>query len=782
MLKNISLRVMQIIFLGCILFSLVIIIKPGASIFHHRLQLDSTQIKPDTGHVYRYPLKLNSFYLSPSGGVLFENDQQLSKDSSNKLIEVGNGLYSISDPQREAHYLYFAPTDNSDPRINGRTYTLYVPVVFLSRTMGISYLVIFSLLLLNSIVNLQNLDQSRPERWKGLLLWVILAAYLYVGLEWLFFITKPSFMDNLRIDQKIDLLLQTGFFLAFPVLLICLLLWGLDRLLLPKGRGGFMFILATFLPAAIFAGISLLLLDNFTYTLFRFGIVTTQGIWRLVYGGGFLVVLILFHRRILSALGLRSESSKPVSLSMFGVYSLSGLFTLSLVLVVIRLDFSSLISPQAMAVRSEGKQRPNIILMGGDGLDAAHLSAYGYERDTTPTLRQLADKSLVAENAFPNAAHSSGSVISILTSKLPTQTRVLYPPDILQEKDAYQHLPGILKREGYYTAELGVVHYVDAYTMNLRSGFDMVNNRSSEKTSLFQFLQGTAIDNTNYFASLLTERITERLKHIFYIQEMENPLTKVLAPSDYLEDEERVEKLIDIITTSEAPFFVHVHMMGSHGPDYYPFVQKYSLGKTQDGHWMTDFYDDAILSFDTYLRTVLDALEQSEKIDNTILIMYTDHGKGYQVDERIPLIINFPNGEHAGWIQVNVQNLDIAPTLLDYLGLPLPDWMGGQSLLQENLPPDRLIFATGTTSAKVMPGGNLVVEKVKPPFYQFSYFNIIQCDQTYRYDPDSRIWIAAEIVGHTAPCNAEDMLSLDEIKQELVDHLAENHFDVSTLP
>jgi hypothetical protein len=780
--KKLPLRLSHIIYLGLILVSLAIIIKPGASTFHYRLRIDPTQVMPDAGYAYRYPVKVNTFFFPPTGGVLLENNQQLSKDSSTLLTEVGEGRYFLTDPHKEAYYLYFAPQDNSDPRTNGNTYTLYLPVVFFSRAMGLFYLVIASFLLINPITDLRNLDPYRSAIWRRLFGWVILAAYIYVGLEWLFFITKPSFMDTLGAFQKIELLLQTGFLLAFPALLISLILWGLSHLPGIKAGQGILLALAAVLPAAIFAGLSMLLLDNFTYTLFKIGIVTTQGIWRLVYGGGFLLVVVLFHRRILISLGVWKASSKSISVPRIGEYVLPGLFALSLALVIIRLDFAALTNAQAIAVRADGQPYPNIILLGGDGLDAAHLSAYGYERNTTPTLKQLAAGALVAENAFPNAAHSSGSVISILTGKLPTQTRVLYPPDILQEKDAYQHLPGILKREGYYTAELGVVHYVDAYTMNMQEGFNMVNNRSAGETSLFQFLPGAAIDKTIYFASLLMERISERLKHIFYIQEMENPITKVLTPSDYLEDEERIEKLKEIINTTETPFFVHVHMMGTHGPDFYPSIQQYSLGKTQAEKWMADFYDDAILSFDAYLGSVVDALEQSGKINNTILIVYSDHGMKYVVHERIPLIFSFPNGEHAGRIQANVQNLDIAPTLLDYLGLPIPDWMGGESLLSANLPPDRLIFATGTSSAKIMSDGNLVVEKVTPPFYQFSYFSVVQCDQWFQVNIDSGHWMAEEVEGHTAPCKAEDMLSIEEIKQELAEHLAKNQFDVSTLP
>jgi hypothetical protein len=689
---------------------------------------------------------------------------------------------------------------------NSKFKPTYLPVSFLSRSMGSIYLVVLSLglcwylvgvfapnkrrafqvsikkggvELLNPISKPDILSRLHATIWKNLLLWLLLAAYVYIGFEWLFFATKPSFMDTMLMYHRLELLLQAGFFLAFPMLLMGSLLWVISRLLVNSRWNSYVVTLAVLLPAVPLAGITLLLVDNFTYTLFGSGIVTAQGPWRGVYGAGFLLVVLWLQRRILGALGLMGHHSKVASPPGYRVLGLTGLFVLSLVLVVSGLDFASNSGDQVMTGGSRGGQRTNIILLGGDGLDAASLSVYGYARDTTPALQGLVPEALVAENAFTNAAHSSGSVISILTSKTPIQTRVLYPPDILQEKDAYQHLPGILKREGYHTVEIGVAHYVDAYTMNLRDGFDLVNGRSAGEAGHIRLLQGGGLDNAIYFASLLAERITERLGHIFYLDEMVNPISKVLAPSDYVEDKARIEQLIDLIITSEEPFFVHVHLMGTHGPEFFPYIQKYSLGQTQREFWMTDFYDDAVLSFDAHLQRMLETLEQTGKIDETIVVVYTDHGMGYRVNGRIPLIIRFPHGEHAGRIQANVQNLDIAPTLLDYLGLPIPDWMVGLSLLQENFPSDRMIFGTG---AAAIQDDYLVAEQVKPPFYQFGYFNIVHCDQWYQVHVVWGHLSEGEIEGHTAPCSVDARLSWNQVKEVLVDYLAESQFDTATLP
>ena len=127
---------------------------------------------------------------------------------------------------------------------------------------------------------------------------------------------------------------------------------------------------------------------------------------------------------------------------------------------------------------------PNILLITGDGINASHTSLYGYERDTTPTLKALAATSLVAENAFPNSSNTMSGLLSIYTSKYPTQTRVLYAPDILKNADAYQHMPGILKSLGYYSAQFTHAYFADAYSMNMLSAFDIANGRT-ESVAVF---------------------------------------------------------------------------------------------------------------------------------------------------------------------------------------------------------------------------------------------------------------------------------------------------------
>jgi hypothetical protein len=623
--------------------------------------------------------------------------------------------------------------------------------------------------------------------WIFLLVLTFGAAYFYLIMEWVFFVTKPSFMDSMGWFDKFEIFLLSSFVLCVFSLVLVMTFAGVD-LLISKFRFTMLPIfIGTLIPTVILTAISLLLVDNFTYTVFKFGIVTSDGIIRYGYRLGFLILFIYINTRILRMMGLRGKPKPPFKVPRFILVVIAGMFMISTVIVLIRFGVSYSRNAQAVDLagdRNRFATRPNIILLGSDGLSASNLSVYGYERETTPVLKELAKTSLLAENAFANSPNSAGSITSILTGKPPAQTRVLYPPNILQGNNAYQHLPGILRNEGYYTVEIAVPYYVDAYKVNLLEGFAVVNERSIEESEVVRSAREMGFGENPYFVSLLAERITDRILHIFFIRKMENPFTIVTQPVRIKHDQEQINNLLGLIRESDDPLFVHVHLMGTHGARFDPDQRVFSKGKTQDEDWMIDFYDDSILNFDQYIGEVLEILEQTGKMDNTILIIFSDHPMQKNARWRVPLLIHFPNDEFAGRIETNVQNLDIATTILDYLGINQPEWMAGQSLLKDDILENEVIFSTGTSLVALIGQGRWSIEsaRVKPPFYHFSFFNLVNCHKWYWFNLSSLTWESGDVPGHTRPCSEDNLLTMDQIKEALAEYLFDNGFDISTLP
>jgi glucan phosphoethanolaminetransferase (alkaline phosphatase superfamily) len=813
-----------LILFGVAILSILLIIKPGASIFHIKQNVNIEEVKPHDGQAYRYPINLNSLIFPAEGGMLFEDGQLLERTYTAEVVKEGLGKYSLVDHEDGSYFLNFSASNNSNPLTNGKAYTLFFKVIFLSRPMGITMLGILILglvwflmfaykspvrrqalaaspsniwLVLNDflfqeipriltpITNPEMIINFRRRLWIDLITFSAGAAYFYVFMEWFFFVTKPSFMDLMSWFDKIEIFFVSSFTLAIISMALVIVLAGLDFLLSKIRINTLPIFLGTLIPSFILAAIFLLLVDNFTYTIFNFGIVSSVGIWRYAYGLGFLILFIYINSRILEALSLRGKPKPPLIIHRYGLTLIACLFIASAGFALTQYRIGSSENTKTISRVEDNNQaatRPNILIIGSDGLNASNLSVYGYERETTPALSELAKTSLVAENVFANASHSTGSVASILTGKPAAQTRVTHTTNILNGIDAYQHLPGILRNIGYHNVEIGVRKYVDAYNINMLDGFDTVNKRSFVESKPVRTARALGLGINAYFASGLVDRISDRLLHVFFIRKMENPYAIVTQPVGFQQDQDRLNQLVDLIKDTERPLFVHVHMIGTHGPLFSPEKQKFSVGKTQDEKWMTDFYDDSILAFDNYIGELVKALEENDKINNTILIIYTDHPMKYDIRLRIPLLIHFPNNQYAGQLKVNSQNLEIAPTILDYLGIQSPLWMEGQSLIEDAPQKNRLIFGT-STEPPVGLSENLIASILgKPPFYQFTYFIVIDCQKWHSLNLISMTWDSGIVAGHTNPCTEDSLLSMDQIKDALAEYLSTNGFDISTLP
>jgi hypothetical protein len=637
---------------------------------------------------------------------------------------------------------------------------------------------------------MKNPARSRLS-WRLLFLQTILAAFGYVFLEWVFFATKPSFMSALPLEKKLELLFLTGLLVSVPVLAAQSVLRVLGWIPGPTKRWGVFQLLGALIPAVLAAAITLLLIDNFTYTIWNFGIVTSQGALRAGYAVLSVALLALWYRQ--TVLNIRRPA--PDASGQRARFTLWQK-TLAAIVVILMIGMAGM-GIFRFATRSAAtggntaalQRQPNIILIGGDGMDAANMSLYGYTRPTTPRLDELASTGLLAENNFTNAAHTTGSVFSMLTGKYPAQTRLLYSPNILQGQNAFEHLPGILQRAGYSTVQITFPYYIDAYAVNMQEGFDRVNDRAIDQGGIFRLARQYHLEDAGYFLPRLWERIADRVLHIFFVRSMPDPYRTVLQKVDpnslqKMSDQQRVDEVIRLLHNADRPLFIHTHLMDTHGYKFFPRQRVFSAGEEQTRDWMPDFFDDAVLDFDAYVGEVVDALIREGMWDNTILVVYSDHADGWRTNDRIPLLFHFPNGEYAGRLRSNTQDLDVAPTLLDYLGMQAPSWMSGQSLLRGDPPATRPIISVGVVGVDCQPPDWWCVidqTKVKPPFFQFGTLQVVVCQKMYTLTLDSGRLVETPVEGHTAPCRETDLPSAEQVRQIMLDHLRKNGFNVYSL-
>jgi arylsulfatase A-like enzyme len=581
----------------------------------------------------------------------------------------------------------------------------------------------------------------------------ILAAYFHALMEWLFFVTQSSSLSTLSLLEKFKVLFSTGGVLAFLLLALLLIL------ILPSLKWKFL----GYIPAALMLSVTaMVMIDNFSYTVFKFGIVSVVGAWRLIYTVVFLLIFYWMFRFVQRQKLWKNASLLTLSLlaiSIVGIYSIYRS----------RSPYMSGFVPEA---REASTEYPNIIILGSDGLSASYLSAYGFEGNTTPFISELTKTSLVAENAFPNASSTTGSTTSALTGKMPAEVQVFRYPDILSQEDSFEHMPGILKHMGYKTVQIGTTYYVDAKKLNLLDGFEIVNNVSFENPLLDAIQPLLGNSSSAYFLQTVAERASDRLFHIFFVKEMENPFQQVNNPKFRMTDGERVDQIINLLETSDRPVFVFSHFMNTHGP-HFSSGDRASTEESEEEEkeWDVELYKEAIRSFDDNVRELYTYLEESGKLDNTIIVIYTDHGYRYVINQRIPLIIHFPNDEYAGPIKNNVQVIDLPATLLDYIDKDQPEWMTGTSLLQGEPPVMREIISTTAGSPK----------KIKPPFYQIKSLQFIVCQKWYSWNVQDNEFKTGEVKSHTAKCDPTLLPTDDEVQKKMLEFFKKYKYDTNSI-
>jgi arylsulfatase A-like enzyme/Tfp pilus assembly protein PilF len=284
----------------------------------------------------------------------------------------------------------------------------------------------------------------------------------------------------------------------------------------------------------------------------------------------------------------------------------------------------------------------NVVLITIDTLRADHLPAYGYTHISTPALDRLAKESLVFEDAFAHVPMTLPSHSSILTGKLPISHGVEDNAGFVLDPKATT-LAEILKKNGYETAAFISAFVLDS-RFGLNQGFDLYSDS-------FDLTQGP-LDNS-----------------------------EVSRRADATEAE------VDTWLRKRGgqKFFLWVHYYDPHDP--------YDPPEPYHTQYKTAPYDGEIAYTDHVMSKLISDLEKSKSMDRTLVVLTGDHGESlgehmerthslfiYNATLHVPLMIRLP-GVKARRINGVVRHIDIAPTILEWLGFVPPAEMEGKSLI-----------------------------------------------------------------------------------------------------
>ncbi|MGE3705575.1 MAG: sulfatase-like hydrolase/transferase [Vicinamibacterales bacterium] len=567
-----------------------------------------------------------------------------------------------------------------------------------------------------------------------------LAAVAYLFSEWLFFVTKPSPTAALPFADQLLVLVKSPTPALLPLLVAQVLASLVSALAYPRLRG------AAYVPAAGICGFLLLVLfDNFTYTVFGFGIVSSGEALRLAYAA-LLPMLVLAAGWKLDAWMVSTVRRRSAVFAALGITAL----LLSLPALTAEEKLPRQPDPSVLPALRAGageSDRPNILFLGIDGLDAAITSAYGYERPTTPFLDSIKDETVFYEHAFANVARTHGSLVSLLTGRLPFSTRVTFPPTLLQGADGDRTLPMLLKSLGYTTLQLGMRHYADAEDTNVR-GFDAANYRWQRLEEIGR--ERAAADETAVFRAAVAERIDERLNRLFGTDPVADGFAHVegrqVVPQ--WRDERRVATLVQYFASAPEPWFVHLHLLDTHCCNWTPARMHFTGGPSRS----VDARDSQVREADDNVRRLFEALAAAGRLERTIVVVNSDHASNWKTTEQVPLMIRYPGRRMTGRVRQNVQIADVAPTVLSYLGADVPPWMDGVSLLnREKIPEDRPIFAISDIQSTAGPAGARQLKEGGARNYGASAVMMVLGDRVFELGLDTGELRSTPIPGQDAP-------------------------------
>ena len=358
--------------------------------------------------------------------------------------------------------------------------------------------------------------------------------------------------------------------------------------------------------------------------------------------------------------------------------------------------------------------RPNILMIGADSLRADRLGVDGNLRGLTPTLDALANRGVFLQQCFVPCARTAPSLASLLSGQWPHCHGIRDNFSTVEEsKLGHAPLPHVLKAHGYHT--IAISDWCGSDLGKFPFGFGELDLPKDQWNIRYLIRQGPK--DIRLFLSLFTHNDFGRhfLPELYYLAGI--PMTSELGT--------RTRGAISRCAQTGDPFFLNVFMSATHAPfgSEYPYYTSYAsksyFGKSKfvmngltepfeviqrqkqskeffDLEQVLDLYDGCVRNFDSEVGRILDHLDQCGLTDNTIVVIYSDHGMDFferktwgqgnsvVVDDssRIPMIIADPRRPGGRNINHTVRSIDLAPTLLDLVGLPVPQEMQGVSLKQ----------------------------------------------------------------------------------------------------
>jgi arylsulfatase A-like enzyme/Tfp pilus assembly protein PilF len=302
----------------------------------------------------------------------------------------------------------------------------------------------------------------------------------------------------------------------------------------------------------------------------------------------------------------------------------------------------------------------NVFLITLDTLRADHLGCYGYSKIETPNLDRVAREGVKFQNALCQVPLTLPSHTSILTGTYPLYHGIRDNAGFFLD-ESFITLAKVLQSGGFKTGAAVGAFILDS-KWGLNQGFDFYDDQMDPNS------EGKMDFNS---ARRRGDRVLQ-------------------AALKWLEPH-KTERL-----------FFWLHLYDAHSP--------YDPPEPYRSRYAERLYDGGIAYVDQLVGQFVSWLTDNHLLEKSLIVILGDHGEGlgehqeythgmfvYESTLRIPLIVRFPQQEfRSREIQLLVRSIDIMPTILRWLNLPIPAFVQGASFLplitEEDPHPDRVSY------------------------------------------------------------------------------------------
>jgi arylsulfatase A-like enzyme len=296
----------------------------------------------------------------------------------------------------------------------------------------------------------------------------------------------------------------------------------------------------------------------------------------------------------------------------------------------------------------------NVVIIAIDTIRADRLGATGYKRggkSLTPNLDRFAGQSAYFKRVYAQAPNTPRSFPSIFASRFPSQIRVDKEfQNYSNPLDDNLLLFEVLQGAGIKTEGIASHFYFDR-APGIRQGFDKFDNEG-------------ALDIAGSNKDTASPRIVPK-----------------------------VEARLAELAKSKDRFALFVHLFEPHST--YMTHKEFPLPGNAG---LDEKYDYEIAYADSWAGKILEAIDKNGLTERTLVVVLSDHGEAFGVhrvagqkmyfhgqtlyDEllRVPLLIRLPGAKPVA-IDEPIMLVDFAPTVIDMMGLAVPDQMVGRSVL-----------------------------------------------------------------------------------------------------